>query len=198
MSRFLSSAALAAVLVTVTGLGGLGGTTAGCSSTTAGGGGGGGGTDSGDNCPPPMGCPTPDPATTTLDSPTVSFSADVVPLFQKSCSLSSSCHFSPGGGGPTLLYLGGPTSMPPDGAGILKAIINVKSAELPSMNYVTPGDLTNSFLMYKMDGELCQFTTCSNNPVSSCGVVMPQLQCALPGATRDIVRRWIAQGAMNN
>ena len=183
MSRFLSSAALAAVLVTVTGLGGLGG-------TTAGGGGGGGGTDSGDNCPPPMGCPTPDPATTTLDSPTVSFSADVVPLFQKSCSLSSSCHFSPGGGGPT--------SMPPDGAGILKAIINVKSAELPSMNYVTPGDLTNSFLMYKMDGELCQFTTCSNNPVSSCGVVMPQLQCALPGATRDIVRRWIAQGAMNN
>jgi hypothetical protein len=182
-----------------------------CSSSTSGGGDAGpsggdsgseGGGDAGVMCPQPVGCPTPTPATTQLMTPVVSFKADVVPLFQMSCSLSSSCH-SEMLGGPSLLYLGGPLTMPPDPAGIYKATINVNSLELPTMVYIKPGDVENSYLMHKMDGDLCQFTTCSQNPIPMCGVVMPMAGCALEATgggpnPRDVVRRWIAQGAQNN
>jgi hypothetical protein len=91
---------------------------------------------------------------------------------------------------------------------ILKGIVNVKSIELPSMNYVTAGMPEESFLMHKMDGDQCQFVSmCSTSgsaPAQMCGVVMPQAGCALEPTTaggvnpRDTVRRWIAQGALDN
>jgi hypothetical protein len=182
--------------------------TSGCSSSTtsggsvdAGSGDTGGGGDVGVVCPPGVGCAPPSPPSTDLTTP-VSFKTDVVPIFQMSCSLSSSCH-SEKVGGPSLVYLGGSLMVPPDPTGIMKATVNVKSIELPTMNYVTPSDLENSYLMHKMDGDLCQFTTCSNNPVPMCGVVMPMAGCALEAVNggpspRDVVRRWIAQGAQNN
>ena len=178
-----------------------------CSSSTSGAGDAGAGDsglmgDAGMVCPPGVGCGTPSPAATDLTTPVISFKTDIVPLFQMSCSLSSSCHQAKIGG-PSLVYLGGSLMMAPDPPGIMKSIINVKSIELPTMNYVTPGDLANSYLMHKMDGDLCQFSTCAMNPVPMCGVVMPMAGCALESidgapSPRDVVRRWIAQGAQNN
>jgi hypothetical protein len=149
-------------------------------------------------CAPPPGCPNPDPATTELMTPTVSFATDIVPLFQASCSLSSSCHQAKVGG-PTGLYLGPAKGQPADLAGVYAAVVNKPSVELSTMMFVKPGDLANSYLMHKMDGDQCQFATqCGSQLASACGVVMPQASCALDGATRDKVRRWIAQGAKNN
>jgi hypothetical protein len=149
-------------------------------------------------CQQPAGCPNPDPATTQLMSPTVSFATDVVPIFQASCSLSSSCHQAKMGG-PSGVYLGPAPGMPADPAGVFATIVNKPSVELSSMSFVKPGDLANSYLMHKMDGDMCQFISqCGPLPASQCGVVMPQSSCVLDGATRDKVRRWIAQGAQNN
>jgi hypothetical protein len=152
----------------------------------------------GTSCAQPAGCPTPDPATTELTTPAVTFSADVVPTFQRSCALSSSCH-SEKVGGPSQLYLGTAFGQAEDTAGVLAAIVGVPSVELPSMAYVKAGDVANSYLMHKMDGDICQLASqCGSTPAPSCGVVMPQSGCALDGATRDAVRRWIAQGAKND
>ena len=156
------------------------------------------------NSDPPAGCasiascPTPDPATTQLTTPSISFKTDVVPLFQQSCALSTSCHQDKVGG-PSGLYLGGSSNSPADPAGVYAAIVGVASIELPSMQYVKAGDLANSFLMHKMDGNQCQFSAqCGATPAPNCGDVMPQSSCPLTGAQRDTVRRWIAQGAQNN
>ena len=177
-------------------------TTSGGDAGPGGGDSGAGGADVGTTCPPPVGCGPATPASTELMTPVVSFKTDVVPIFQLSCSLSSSCH-SLKESGPSLLYLGGSLMDPPDPAGALKSIINVKSLELTSMNYVTPGKLDQSYLMFKMDGQICQFTTCSLNPVPTCGQPMPMAGCALEAVNggpnpRDVVRRWIAQGAQDN
>jgi hypothetical protein len=106
------------------------------------------------------------------------------------------------------LYLGQPLSSATASSlamGIYTAIVNVPSHELPSMNFITPGDLATSYIMHKMDGDMCQFDTMCTTmltpaPVAPCGVVMPQATCALDDPThpRDKVRRWIAQGAKNN
>jgi hypothetical protein len=182
----------------------LAGALAACGSSSGGGAPDGGGGDSGPVCPQPVGCPTPTPPATDLTTPTVSFKTDVVPLMQMSCSLSSTCHSTKPPGGPSLLYLGGSLTTAPDPSGILAATVNVKSVELPTMNYVTPGEPTQSYLMLKMDGSFCGLTSmCTSNPLPMCGVVMPMAGCALEATNggpnpRDVVRRWIAQGAMDN
>jgi hypothetical protein len=158
-------------------------------------------TDAGPACNSfPAGCTTPGPATTQLTTPAVSFASDILPIFQGSggCAASTSCH---GDMDATLsgLYLGGTTSV------VVAAIVNVKSQELPTMNYVTPGDIANSYIIHKMDGSICQFhSSCSNAPQIDCGMSgpgtggMPELSCPLPDATIDTMRRWVAQGAMDN
>ena len=58
---------------------------------------------------------------------------------------------------------------------------------------VTPGDPDKSFLLHKLDGDLCVFDeSCANG---SCGAPMPENNPALPEDKRDAIRRWIAQGA---
>jgi len=75
------------------------------------------------------------------------------------------------------------------------------------MPFVTPGDPTMSYLMHKMDDDLCVVTGCipNNVAVSSaemmapwCGTFMPYQVMVLDTGTRDTIRRWIQQGAMNN
>ena len=146
-----------------------------------GGGEGGGGVDAAPLCPPPSGCPNPSPATTQLTTPAVSFKTDVIPIFQTSCSLSSSCH-QLAAGGPGKLYLGGNAMDPADPSGILKATVNVKSIELPSMNYVTPGMPEESFLMHKMDGDQCQFLSMCSTAGSA------PAQCAASSCRRRAAR----------
>jgi hypothetical protein len=156
-----------------------------------------------------------------LTTPTVSFSQDVLPLFERSCGLSSSCHYDPG---PTVInslgiFLGcdihfdagagsvnscmtadpGPIVYrdlvgDPDGgadAGPLKPL------EITGMPFVTPGNPEQSYLMHKIDGDMCALTTCvMNNPAVSmatdtpgttgvsnwCGSQMPYENDPLPGA----------------
>jgi hypothetical protein len=127
-----------------------------------------------------------------------------MPIFQASCATSEACHQGMNGStvpAMSLLYLGaGAGASPPPNPVLVYATLLTASHELPTMNYVTPHDPAHSFLMHKMDGDMCQFENdCSIIPASPtpCGVVMP-VPCALADDQRDIVRRWIAQGAIYN
>ncbi len=134
-----------------------------------------------------------------LEEP-VSFRTDVLPIFEQSCSLSASCH-----GNPTSPetadgyqpYLGevDPEVTPSDIDLIFATIVGQDSHDA-TMRIVAIGDPERSFLMHKMDGDLeCPDLQCTDG---DCGDSMPQGSSTLPRATRDIVRTWIAQGAMNN
>lgn len=118
----------------------------------------------------------------------VSFSADVVPIFARSCAFST-CHGSnvgPANG----VFLGR------DAARVHTAIVGVRSGELPAMSFVTPNSPRESYLMRKMDGSQCALDgQCTDG---SCKDSMPKNEPTLEVGTRDTVRRWIAQGAPNN
>ena len=123
-----------------------------------------------------------------LASPVVSFEVDVAPIFAKSCSFSS-CHGSHGAGNHGLFLAATGT----DGMSAVKTSLAGTSQELPSMKFVAPGDPENSFVLHKLDGNLCGLDAqCVSG---SCGVSMPQGNDLLPQAARDTVRKWIAQGA---
>ncbi len=131
-----------------------------------------------------------------LTAPTVSFKTDVVAgIFNRSCGLSTSCHGSPTAS-QAGLFLGAKAKLGDDAAKVYTAIVGVPSKDLPSMPLVTASDPTNSFLLRKMDGDQCLFNAqCAGG---DCNTSMPQGNDILPPASRDVVRRWIAQGAQNN
>ena len=153
-----------------------------CSESGGGGGGGGGG--EGAQCKPYV-----VPSGTDLTKPTVSFNSQVVPIFQRYCSSNQAeCHQAQEK--PVLGLLGDGS----DPAEIKTRLVNVPSSRLPRMPYVTPGDPENSFLMRTMDGDQCMF----NDECRSgfCGDRMPFGETQLISVQeRDIIRRWIAQGA---
>jgi hypothetical protein len=137
----------------------------------------------------------------------VSFMGKVLPIFQHSCALGGTiCHGdstgSPAAGRP---YLGEPTANEAglgDPTTILMGIVGVKSVEDPMMDVIQAGDPTNSFLMHKMDGDQGmlsgQCVAMASATMVLCGVSMPFGNITLDCATRDTVRAWIKQGAMNN
>jgi hypothetical protein len=132
------------------------------------------------------------PAGTDLTKPDTSFRNDVLPVFKQSCGLSSSCHGSPQG---SRVFLGS-SSQTTDPAAVRTGLVNVPSVDLPGMPLVTASDPKNSFLMHKMDGDLCALESrCKDN---NCGRSMPLDSPVLDEATRMKVRRWIAQGAKDN
>jgi hypothetical protein len=203
------------------------GTTA-CSSSTSNDAGASGGGDDG-------GCGYTSSA--SLTSPTVSFKNDVAPIFSFSCAISSSCH----GGDPTQdistrgLFLGcsaqsldagscyalnlDPAALADE---VYQGLVGAgdagpnKPIETSSMPFVTAGDPSKSYLMHKLDNDLCNIQDCvmnntavaqamdtpgtagTNYPSNWCGVFMPYQVSVLEPSKRDTVRRWIAQGAMNN
>jgi hypothetical protein len=179
--------------------------------------------------------PFTQPAVSTLQTPTISFAKDVLPVFQHSCVFSG-CHQNTSG---NLEYLGDNFDLDTDGGYIgpsgfdaatypqsyakkvYDGIVDASTIENPSMVFVKPGDPANSYTMRKMDGDLCSLPTqCpaqnslwtanyaggQENPTPGpCGVSMPKDQALLDQTTadgglgpREIVRRWIAQGAPNN
>jgi hypothetical protein len=176
---------------------------------------GGGGADAG--C-----VPFTQPAVSTLQTPTISFVQDVLPVFQHSCVFSG-CHQSTAGG---LEYLGdnfsdASTYPATYATRVYNGLVNVATTEAPSMVFVKPNDPENSFTMRKMDNDICGLTAqCPANntlfvsnygngqtqtPPTPCGVSMPKDQDLLEQTSadgglgpREIVRRWIAQGAKNN
>jgi hypothetical protein len=155
-----------------------------CGGDPAGGGGDGGA------CPPYV-----VPAGTDLTMPVVSFKNDVMKVFNTSCGLST-CHGSttaPQGN----LFLGAESAMRSDAAAVYAGLVGKASGELPSMPFVTAGDPSKSYLMHKLDGDQCQYDAqCSGG---SCMALMPSGGTQpLPVATRDTIRRWIAQGAADD
>jgi hypothetical protein len=137
------------------------------------------------------------PVGTDLTTPSVSFKTDVMPILVQSCAFSS-CHGASSGGN-NGVRLGSKTA-PNDPANAPSAIraniVGVKGPELTTMNFVTPSDPSQSYLMHKLDGDHCKLDAqCRDR---SCGTAMPQGGDLLPVATRDTVRRWIAQGALDD
>jgi hypothetical protein len=131
-------------------------------------------------------------------SPAVAFQADVLPILRTSCGLSASCHGSENGP-PGQPYLGSPASAGELTAtqigAIFAAIVDVSSTKAPGMKRVAPSDPEMSFLMHKLDATLdCPLVECS----VECGLPMPLGSPTLPQDTRDVIRRWIAQGAKND
>jgi hypothetical protein len=133
------------------------------------------------------------PAGTDLTSP-VSFRSDVAPIFAMSCAFSS-CHGGRTPGSNHGIFLGTQGGVS-DAVAVRAGIVGIAAQEAPSMAYVTPFDPAHSYLMHKLDGDLCPIATqCVGG---SCESPMPEGNDALPTATRDVIRRWIAQGAPNN
>ena len=128
------------------------------------------------------------PAGFDATTPAVSFANDVMPIFGQSCAFST-CHGSTTGPA-NGVFLG------KDAARVFTAIVSVRGDELQTMPFVTPGDPRASYLMRKMDGSQCALDAqCTGG---SCQLSMPKNQPLLEVAQRDIVRRWIAQGAKQN
>lgn len=128
----------------------------------------------------------------------VSFAADVAPVFQQNCASGGfGCH----GTDENTPYLG-EVDGGADTSALLASIVNVLSPEDPLMELVAAGDPAHSYLMHKMDGDQCTLAAACMmsrfDYLANCGNTMPNGGPALPVATRDLVRAWIAQGAMNN
>jgi hypothetical protein len=152
-----------------------------------------------------------DPA--SLMTPTTQFARDVLPILHGSCGFSE-CHGDSRLAAP-LVFLsatsGDTAPVATSGVLVYGDIIGKKSIEDPSMNYVTPGNPTDSYVMRKLDGALMDIASqCpSDNALyarygssysfaNACGGAMPEGLGALDATSRDTIRRWIAQGALNN
>lgn len=178
---------------------GAGGSLAGCggdSSSSTGGGGAGGGACS----PSADGCF--DYSCFEAATPVVTFKADVLPILRTSCGLSSSCHNNENGPGGQH-YLGPKLSDPAPTADQIAKIFEQSIGKTPVLNagmsIISPKDPEHSFFMYKLDGLECSKLACAEN--DSCGGLMPlgvSEASLMEPAKRDVIRRWIAQGAKND
>lgn len=122
-------------------------------------------------------------------APTVSLKNDVFPIFSQSCAFTS-CHGATDGN-PNGIFLGGA-----DASKVRAGIVNVRSGELSTMSFITPNDAHNSYLMRKMDSSQCLLNAqCTDG---SCGDSMPKNSDPLDPGVRDVVRKWIIQGAPDN
>lgn len=152
---------------------------------------------------------TVDPATVCFDYSTfdpeslvaVSFKTDVLPILQRSCGLSTSCHGDASAPKKAQPYLGpnkNTTATPDDITKILAGTVGVKSVADPMMDVIKVGDPEHSFLMYKIDGQtLCEKLSCA--ATDDCGTIMPQgYKEPMDESERMRIRYWIAQGAANN
>ena len=140
---------------------------------------------------PPVCAAYTSPSGLDLTQPLVRFRADVQPIFAQSRAFSS-CHGSRGGLGGGV-YLGGAAA---EAADVRAGLVSVSAPELPQMALVKPGAPEASYLMRKLDGDACLLRAdCKDH---DCGEAMPRTGDLLPIATRDVVRRWIAQGAKDD
>ena len=134
------------------------------------------------------------PAGTDLQQPKVSLKSDVMTVFNNNCG-AATCHGS-STSGQGALFLGAESAHKADASQVRTGLVGHAGNELPSMPLVTAGDPSKSYLMHKMDGDQCQFDAAC---AGGCLAVMPSgLGHVLPAATRDVVRRWIAQGAQDD
>jgi len=103
---------------------------------------------------------------------TPSLATDIQPIFTARCAVAG-CHITP-----TEANLG---LVLKDAATSRSLLVNVPSVEFPAALRVAPGNSAASYLMYKLDaGE------------------MPKAGPMLSQETRDTIRNWIDQGALDN
>jgi hypothetical protein len=116
----------------------------------------------------------------TFTTPTIHFSQDVLRVFTnngaKTCA-QAGCH---SGANPQM-------GMNLDAAHAYAAIVNVASAEQPSVLRIKPGDGDNSYLYQKIDGK-----------AGISGSRMPLVGGSLDQADINKIELWIDQGATNN
>jgi|HubBroStandDraft_6_1064221.scaffolds.fasta_scaffold504309_1 hypothetical protein len=159
---------------------------------------------------------TPEGGSGTCDtSMPVSFKSDVIPAFQQNCTLTQECHGQMGNSAEEDLFLGFDVGMgttnPMD---VYSMLVGVPSKEDPSMNLITAGDTSNSYLWQKVSATdltpptaltaACMKATamCSDcTSTAPCGGLMPYDGETL--ATTDpqnlcTIQSWITQGAQNN
>jgi len=77
-------------------------------------------------------------------------------------------------------------------------LVSVPSQELPSLNFVEPGDSASSYLVNKLEGSQGAACSAAGLSVRNCGSMMPEGQRALSAATLQGLRSWIDAGAPNN
>jgi len=133
---------------------------------TTGCGGGSGGSSAGE---PPDDPPPPSPPFGA------NFSEIQAEVFTPTCAVSG-CHT--GGAAPQGLRL--------DEANSYALLVDVASAEAPSILRVAPGDPDNSYLIQKLEG------------TASVGGQMPLGGTPLPQASIDVIRQWIVDGAIDD
>jgi hypothetical protein len=135
----------------------------------------------------------------------VSFSNDILPVFQNSCGIAgSTCHgavnIEKTQQRPFLGLHDGGT----DASAVVTGIVGVSSNEDPALDIIAPNDVTHSYLLHKVDGDQCTLSAAcadaaiANPAFAGCGLQMPYSSPPLDQATRDTIRRWVAQGAKNN
>jgi hypothetical protein len=141
-------------------------------------------------------------------TPAATFKADVLPILRASCSDTMSCHGSQNNPDPTQHFYGTPESQGAMTAAQIQAIfagaVNQASIDEPDMDVIKAGDPAHSFMTYKLDATSavdCSALTC--NAAMACGSPMPMSATPMSAtplslASRDVIRRWIAQGARND
>jgi hypothetical protein len=135
------------------------------------------------------------PAGTDLTTPIVSFKTDVMPIFNANCG-ASSCHGA-ATSTPGFIFLGSEAAAGSDASTVAAGLVGKFASELSAIPIVTAGDPTKSYIMHKLDGDQCLYD--SQCVGGSCLAEMPNgLGHPLAATTRDVVRRWIAQGAKND
>jgi hypothetical protein len=172
---------------TSTGAGGTGAGGTGAGGSTGGGAGAGGGGAAG--------CQTFDYARYQAPATPVSLKTDLVPIFQKSCSLSSGCHSDKSRVLPRL----GPATGVPDATALqtIRSELLAAATQVPALKFVSPGKPEESYLMNKIDGTFgCMGFACMTQ--AGCGERMPQLLDPLEVEKTNKIRDWIKQGAPAN
>ncbi len=144
-----------------------------------------------------------------VDGP-VSFAADVMPIFQQSCTQSQVCHGQMNMALVEKLYLGesSPTVDPATAKSVYDEIVGVPSLEDPSMDLIAAGDAGASYLVHKLNGDqnmfsaecakagMCGSPECTMQ--TPCGASMPYEAEMLSAANLQQITDWIDQGAKNN
>ena len=138
----------------------------------------------------------------------VSFSKDVMPIFQTGCTLSGACHGQMNNAAEENLYLGDNLmNTPAIIAQVYMGLVGVPALEDPAMSLIAKGDTSKSYLSHKLVGDqnnfasdcakatLCPDQSCT--PTTPCGTFMPYLG-SIDLNRAAIINNWITQGALNN
>lgn len=119
---------------------------------------------------------------TEPSGPTVSFAADIQPIFSGSCAFSG-CHGTTNanpGAKPMVLAAGQ----------AYDHIVGVTAAELSTMQRIHPGQPDQSYLVHKLQG--------THLTVGGAGGRMPLGSAPLAQAQIDRIRAWVTAGAPRN